>query len=595
MQATRPPQPRNRSRTAGSPSLPALGRRLGNYRLDAVLGEGGQALVYLAQDVVLKRNAAVKVFKARTRNTSAPLTEARLIARMEHPDIVGVYHVETDEAVQYMAMEYVPGGNLAQRIRRLGPIVPTEALGLLRRATQALSHAHGLGVVHRDIKPQNLLGLLDGQLKLANFGLAAVHRPRSGSTTAKALVGTPRYMAPEIWCGEEPGIAADIYSLGAVLLHMLTGRPPFWKVDSAEIAQAHARGTIDLPPHIPADVAQLVRCLMAKSKRQRPASAEQVLREIDRCAQQLDGGVADGATEAEQRFSRAYDSVFSIPPLRVTTDRLRSSIESGALLAVVSGSRLQLMPGLVARSLAGLDSVRPTARLVVEPKTRSFIYALADMLRVKRAGAPGSGSLVDAIVGALAPEPQPQRRRLVELEFHRKLAVEETHLLVALVEACIPRGLSIVMTCDGVGAQQVATVTERVPWQAHAEFVEVPELELEDGMAILRLWIRAQPMGIRPWSAMAAAKGAHLALTRLPDLPRLVHNAHRLAEANGMPIVTTWCLRGAEAHAGVVRGEAEIEPLWRRKPRAWPTRSELDSWGQLPAAQWFGTAEDVLR
>src|SRR5262249_24703162 len=204
--------------------------RVGNYIVERGLGSGGQADVFLARDVVLRRLVALKVLH---RTTSAGqnvrgLEEARLIATLDHPNIVRVFHVELSEGVWYMAMEDVDGGNLQLRVTRAGA---RDAGGGVRSAlvvADALAHAHQIGVVHRDVKPQNLLETRAGVIKLADFGLAGL-RQEGLDNTARALrlVGTPQYLAPEMWLGEPATAKSDMYGLGATLFFMLAGRPPF--------------------------------------------------------------------------------------------------------------------------------------------------------------------------------------------------------------------------------------------------------------------------------------------------------------------------------------------------------------------------------
>src|SRR5215468_4500846 len=178
--------------------------RVGNYIVERRLGSGGQADVFLARDVVLRRLVALKVLH---RTSAGPnvraLEEARLIATLDHANIVRVFHVELAEGTWYMAMEYVDGGNLELRVARAGALEPARALRYALVVADALAHAHKIGVIHRDVKPQNLLETRAGVLKLADFGLAGLRR-ESLENTAKPvrLVGTPQYLAPEMWLGE---------------------------------------------------------------------------------------------------------------------------------------------------------------------------------------------------------------------------------------------------------------------------------------------------------------------------------------------------------------------------------------------------------
>src|SRR5215831_12217804 len=266
--------------------------RVGNYIVERRLGSGGQADVFLARDVVLRRLVALKVLH---RTTAAGqnvrgLEEARLIATLDHPNIVRVHHVELSEGVWYMAMEYVDGGNLELRVARAGALEPGRALRYALVVADALTHAHKIGVIHRDVKPQNLLETRAGVIKLADFGLAGL-RQESLETTGRAvrLVGTPQYLAPEMWLGEAATVRSDMYGLGATLFFMLTGRPPFQAKTVKDLRAAHLNDQPSFPPDVPPSCAEIVLRCMAKSAGDRPASAVALHEEIQDALASLSG------------------------------------------------------------------------------------------------------------------------------------------------------------------------------------------------------------------------------------------------------------------------------------------------------------------
>ena len=208
----------------------------GRYRLEHPLGHGGMATVYLAHDEELGRPVAIKLLAERLAGDpdfrTRFLREARLAARLSHPNIVTVYDAgEAEDGRPYIVMEYVPGTTFAE----LGQIAPSEAVELAIQASRGLAHAHAAGLVHRDVKPQNLLLREDGTVKVADFGIA-----RAAETTALTQVGTvlgtAAYLSPEQALGEQVTAAAYIYSLGAVLYELLTGRPPYEFDSLADLA-----------------------------------------------------------------------------------------------------------------------------------------------------------------------------------------------------------------------------------------------------------------------------------------------------------------------------------------------------------------------
>ena len=260
------------------------------YELRALAGSGGMADVSLAYDRVLGRDVALKLLKDRYAQDEDFVErfrrEARSAAALSSPFIVPVFdRGETSDGAYYISMEYLPGGTLEDRIAGAGRLPPREAVEVAVQVAEALQAAHGRGVVHRDVKPGNVLLTRSGHAKVADFGIA---RAAEATTISEPgdILGSARYMSPEQAAGGRVGPTSDLYSLGVVLYEMLTGRVPFDVATPADVAAEHAKGPPRRPSEVNAEVpgaldALVVRLLSASPKDRHGGSAE-VLGELGR-------------------------------------------------------------------------------------------------------------------------------------------------------------------------------------------------------------------------------------------------------------------------------------------------------------------------
>lgn len=230
-----------------------VGRLLdGRYRVESLLARGGMATVYRATDTRLDRTVALKVMHAELAAddefVSRFISEARSAARLSDPHIVGVFDQGEDEGAVFLAMEYVPGRTLRDVLRERGHLEPDLALEISESLLSALRAAHQAGLVHRDVKPENVLISDDGRVKVADFGLARAWRNPANNTTARGLLlGTVNYIAPEQALGERATPRSDVYAVGIMLYEMLTGVPPHTGPTDFVIVRAHIDDTVPPP------------------------------------------------------------------------------------------------------------------------------------------------------------------------------------------------------------------------------------------------------------------------------------------------------------------------------------------------------------
>jgi beta-lactam-binding protein with PASTA domain/serine/threonine protein kinase len=297
-----------RAAAPGAAGDPLVGRLLdGRYRIGARVARGGMASVYEATDTRLDRTVAVKVMHPGLGDdqdfAERFVREARAAARLNHPHVVGVYDQGDDTSdgqdTVFLVMEYVPGHTLRDVIRKEAPMPPGRALALLEPVVSALAAAHRAGLVHRDVKPENVL-IADeahgGRVKVADFGLAkAVSADTQHTATGGVLIGTVSYLAPELVVDGRADARADVYAAGVVLYELLTGNKPHEGESPIQVAYRHVHHDVPLPslaqPGIPDYVDALVARATSRDRDQRPADATVLLHHLHRVEQALREGL----------------------------------------------------------------------------------------------------------------------------------------------------------------------------------------------------------------------------------------------------------------------------------------------------------------
>jgi DNA-binding beta-propeller fold protein YncE/predicted Ser/Thr protein kinase len=344
---------------------PSIGSTLAGYRIDALIARGGMGVVYRATQLALDRPVALKVIAhelagdEKFRNRF--LGESRLAARLEHPAVVPVYDAREEDGELIVAMRLVEGGDLRKLIDREGPLAPERAIRLLAQVAEALDAAHAAGIVHRDVKPHNVL--VEGERAyLSDFGLAKAYA-ETGSGAGASIVGTVEYMAPEQWRGERVGPAADVYALGCVLYEALTGVVPY------------ARKESDTEPELPRGVEAVIERAVSKDPAERYATAGALIE----AARERQGATPAATLVLSERPEKPTARLGGAPSGDVGLSRWRRLFAGGFLIWFLSGFVVTAVLTVIAivelnagESVSVSDPIEvaePPLRLAVGPST----------------------------------------------------------------------------------------------------------------------------------------------------------------------------------------------------------------------------------
>ncbi len=459
----------------------------GRYRLDRRISSGGMGEVWAALDTLLDRTVAVKLlrdelasrpgFRERFRD------EARALAALAHPSVVAVYDYDEQDGTAFLAMELVDGEPLSARVRR-GSLGVTETMAVVAQAAAALAAAHAAGLVHRDVKPANLLLRADGRLVVTDFGIARLLDDPS-RTEVGTVVGTVTYMSPEQLRGSPVTPASDLYSLGVVAYECLTGTRLFSRRDSIAVAMAHLYEPVPaMPPDVPAPVQELVTALLQKDPAQRPASA------------------ADVAATASQ-----LGGVTTWPPVAVAvpgtaTARIETATATAPFAAPTGTAAAPTAPFVAADTTASQVSGVPGAQERTTVAPLPLPRPVEGERRPGDSQRPGTGTLLHAWPRWPAWWPVPARRGAVA---------------VALLSA------SVAVLLIGLAASGVLGGGQR----PEAATVTVPRLTANPvGSAISRL----RSLGLRSAATSADVPGhaANVVVAQHPAAGRRVRRGSRI-------------------------------------------------------------------
>ncbi len=388
-----------------------IGRLLdGRYDVRSRIARGGMATVYQALDTRLDRTVAVKVMHQHLADdadfAARFVREARAAARLNHAGVVGVFDQGEDDGLVYLAMEYVPGRTLRDVVSDEAPLPPLRTVRLVEHVLDALAAAHAAKIVHRDVKPENVLLTPGGAVKVADFGLArAISTDSTATATGGLLIGTVSYLAPELVLGETADARSDVYAVGIVLYELLTGRKPHQGETPIQVAYKHVNDDVpppsaaagDLDWHVPDFVDALVARATVRDPALRPTDAGVLLRQLRRVRSALEHGVHDDPELADDLRPR---------PGRTQDDDHEDTLPDPLLTPAPADAPVPAPPAdghehtLVVGALAGEQAAAQASPPTHEPAT--VAATVAD------AAAPGGPASPWAERGAPAP---PNRRR----------------------------------------------------------------------------------------------------------------------------------------------------------------------------------------
>ena len=429
-------------------TLLSSGSKLGRFEIAGVLGEGAMGIVYLAHDPQIERPVALKTLKSETTAgaygkelESRFLKEAKLAGRLSHPNVVTIYEAGSDRGVAYIAMEYVEGEPLTRsRSRTTGPSA-REGIAVVRQVALALEHAHARGVLHRDIKPGNILITRDGQVKVADFGIGKLLTASADLTRTGQMIGSPAYMSPEQVRGDKLDGRSDLFSLGVVLYELLTGVRPF-PGDSIttlvyQILHTEPRDPLLVRSDLPPSTSEVFARLLAKAPENRPGDARKFLGQLEKI---------------EQGLSRADRTVPMLPPSSAERPPAATPAPSRSVGAAYLFGAAAVILAVAVLLWIGKTTTRREQRIVPTPAGSSLAPpAAAAASPSAPTAAPtlaplptaGPSSAADAIVGAprilgASASPASSRRRtltaLARTPFSATPRAASTPLAVAASE-----------------------------------------------------------------------------------------------------------------------------------------------------------------
>ncbi|MBA3304006.1 MAG: Stk1 family PASTA domain-containing Ser/Thr kinase, partial [Acidimicrobiia bacterium] len=552
----------------------------GRYELDRHIARGGMADVYLARDALLDRPVALKVLFSQFATDPTFVQrfrrEAQAAANLNHPNIVSVYDWGEEAGTYFIVMEYVEGRSLAQIIRDEGPLHPDRAADVTADTAAALGFAHRNGVVHRDVKPGNILINPSGTVKVADFGIARAVSASENLTQTGTVMGTATYFSPEQARGETVDARTDVYSLGVVLYEMLTGRPPFSGDNPVSVAYKHVQETPRAPrqlnPDIPVALEAVTLKAMAKDPDARYATAEELRADLRRF-------------RSSQPVTAPTVAAVTAQPPTEATQAVGSSLGATTAVPVDRGTRVvRQVEDTYPRDDAPRER-RSSAGFTLALLSLLGVLAVLLFLFSRSLGLGGGGTTEDVEVPSVISLPAAEASRLLD---ERGLDAEITEE----PNEQVPAGVVFAQDpAAGVNVREGATVQLRV--SAGAPPVTVPSvvgLNLAD--AVSELEGRGLVVDVRPTESEDRPEGE--VLSQEPDAGEEVESGSTvvLEASSGPPLVPVPDVVGLTSNqAGVELGRAGFEVSFQEEASTEPQGQVLRT--DPPADTELATGEEV--
>lgn len=554
----------------------APGTQVSSYVVEALLGRGAQGSVYLARDSLLGRHVALKTLRGGEAGETSGVEEARMLAALEHPNLVRVYHATRQQGVWFIVSEYLPGGSLQDLLLREGKLTLCQALDLSAQAARGLAHVHRLGILHRDVKPQNMLLSALGEVKLADFGLAQAMQSQRPEVSAN--VGTPAFRAPEVCAGGSATPASDVFSLGASLFFLLTGRAPFL----SEPGSTEREPQLRLPGELPRPVRALLAAMLSASPRKRPSSdllptlLARLAVDPDRDAEQADLSSHQLATPSDATALRLQCEVLRTGPDRAEVAALISVLEARSHGLFLSAPRMEDAALLL-----------QTVREQLGPRyALLFRDVLTPHSKLRQQCARRLGLELEADSGAIAERLRPptpagaDELRILELHAPRGLSRAQFEDLTELSLTAHAFGLiCVVVVPDGELAGGTPAVTHRQPGFRHFSAWSSGETR-ELFEARLRHWLRLASGDNLHFSRDGLRLAAELCAQEGHHWTKLAQRSLMISSGAGMPFVTSWSVLGASKLPATLDNTEPLPAALCAAPLEWPSaeiRAQLAS------------------